>query len=61
MANQDRNQGTSKRGFASMDKEQQREIAKKGGEASHGGRESRESSESRSEAGRKGGKSSKGK
>ncbi|MGZ3747456.1 MAG: KGG domain-containing protein [Pseudobdellovibrionaceae bacterium] len=58
MANQDRNQGTSKRGFASMDKEQQREIAKKGGEASHGGRES---SESRSEAGRKGGKSSKGK
>lgn len=28
---------TSKRGFASMDKEKQREIARKGGQASHGG------------------------
>lgn len=28
---------TSKRGFAAMSKEKQREIAKKGGEASHGG------------------------
>lgn len=27
--------GTSKRGFASMDKEKQREIARKGGEHSH--------------------------
>ncbi len=29
--------GTSKRGFASMDPEKQREIASKGGRASHGG------------------------
>ena len=29
--------GTSNRGFASMDKEKQREIARKGGEASRGG------------------------
>ncbi len=28
---------TSNRGFASMDEDKQREIAKKGGEASHGG------------------------
>jgi len=28
---------TSKRGFASMDAEKQREIASKGGKASHGG------------------------
>jgi uncharacterized protein len=31
-----RNQG-SERGFASMDKEKQREISAKGGKASHGG------------------------
>ena len=30
--------GVSKRGFASMDPERQREIARKGGEASHGSR-----------------------
>jgi general stress protein YciG len=29
--------GTSKRGFASMDESKQREIARKGGRASHGG------------------------
>ncbi|HUO56029.1 MAG TPA: KGG domain-containing protein [Candidatus Paceibacterota bacterium] len=29
--------GTSKRGFAAMDKNKQREIAAKGGRASHGG------------------------
>jgi general stress protein YciG len=29
--------GTSKRGFASMDEDEQREIARKGGKASHGG------------------------
>ena len=29
--------GSSKRGFAGMSKEKQREIAKKGGEASRGG------------------------
>ena len=28
---------SSKRGFAAMSKEKQRDIAKKGGEASHGG------------------------
>lgn len=27
----------SKRGFAAMDKDKQRQIARKGGEASHGG------------------------
>jgi hypothetical protein len=30
-------QNTSNRGFASMDEEKQREIASKGGKASHGG------------------------
>ncbi len=30
-------QNTSNRGFASMDPEKQREIASKGGKASHGG------------------------
>lgn len=34
MANQ-RDQGTSNRGFASMDQEKQREIASKGGRAAH--------------------------
>lgn len=29
--------GTHRRGFASMDPEKQREIARKGGRASHGG------------------------
>jgi len=29
--------GQSKRGFAAMDKQKQREIARKGGQASHGG------------------------
>lgn len=37
MAQNQNNQGKDKRGFASMDEEKQREIAKKGGEASHGG------------------------
>lgn len=31
------NSGKSKRGFAAMDKEKQRAIARKGGQASHGG------------------------
>lgn len=35
MAN--RKTGTSKRGFAAMDPQKQREIAAKGGRASHGG------------------------
>jgi general stress protein YciG len=33
--------GSSKRGFAAMSKEKQREIASKGGQSSHGGRSSR--------------------
>jgi uncharacterized protein len=36
-----RNQGTENRGFASMDKEKQREISAKGGHASQGGGNSR--------------------
>lgn len=36
---------TSKRGFASMDPEKQREIASKGGKASHGGRSSSDDKE----------------
>ena len=48
--------GTSKRGFASMDQEKQREIASKGGKAAHlsGNAHEFTSSEAR-EAGRKGG------
>lgn len=34
---QSKENDTSKRGFASMDEEKQREIASKGGKASHGG------------------------
>ena len=32
------NKSSSRRGFAAMDKDKQREIAAKGGRASHGGR-----------------------
>lgn len=51
----------SKRGFASMDPEQQREIASKGGKAAHEKGTAHEftSSEAK-EAGRKGGKASHG-
>ena len=35
--NQGKGAGTSKRGFASMDEKKQKEIASKGGKASHGG------------------------
>lgn len=46
-----------KRGFASMDKEQQREIASKGGKAAHeSGKAHQWTSETAREAGRKGGK-----
>ena len=38
---------TSNRGFASMDKDKQREIARKGGEASQGGGRSGSSDRSR--------------
>ncbi len=37
-SNQGKKGDTSKRGFASMDAEKQREIASKGVKASHGGR-----------------------
>ena len=66
MAN--RNQGTENRGFASMDKEKQREISAKGGHASHGsgsnsrsqdsGSGTRGGSEQRARAGRQSHKNS---
>lgn len=65
MPNQ-RNQGGqggqgSKRGFAGMDEEKQREIAAKGGRASHEKGNAHEfSSEEAREAGRKGGQASRG-
>ena len=43
MASQ-RSSDTSNRGFASMDKDKQREISAKGGQASHGGGSSGKSS-----------------
>ncbi|RAK66841.1 KGG domain-containing protein [Hymenobacter edaphi] len=50
---------TSKRGFASMDPEQQRRIASEGGKASHAsGRGHEWTSQEAREAGRKGGQSS---
>ena len=52
---------TSKRGFASMDRERQREIARKGGRAAHEqGVAHQWSSEEARKAGRKGGQSSRG-
>ncbi|OON68144.1 hypothetical protein B0919_15205 [Hymenobacter sp. CRA2] len=59
-SNQSRTQSnTSKRGFASMDPEEQRRIASEGGKASHASGRGHEwtSAEAR-EAGRKGGQSS---
>lgn len=54
-------QNSSKRGFAAMDKEQQREIASKGGKASHEQGTGHEfTSEEAREAGRKGGEASGG-
>lgn len=53
--------GTSKRGFASMDPEKQREIARKGGQASHEKGTAHEfTPEEAREAGRKGGRRSRG-
>lgn len=47
---------TSKRGFASMDEDKQREIASKGGKAAHASGNAHEfDSEEAREAGRKGG------
>jgi uncharacterized protein len=53
-SNEGKSKGTSNRGFASMDPEQQREIARKGGEAVSGNREHM------SEIGKKGGEASGG-
>lgn len=54
-------QSTSRRGFASMDRERQREIARKGGRAAHEqGVAHQWSSEEARTAGRKGGQSSRG-
>lgn len=58
MAEAKQNRGTSTRGFASMDPEQQRKIASKGGKAAHAaGRAHEFSTEEAREAGRKGGQS----
>lgn len=52
---------TSKRGFASMDRAKQREIASKGGKAAHAKGTAHEfDSEEAREAGRKGGEASHG-
>jgi general stress protein YciG len=57
----DNNNKRDKRGFASMDEEQQRQIASKGGKAAHEKGTAHEfSSEEAREAGRKGGKASHG-
>lgn len=57
--NQNQN-SDSKKGFASMDEEKQREIASKGGKASHEKGTAHEfSSEEAREAGKKGGQSGK--
>lgn len=58
MADNNNNKGTSNRGFASMDEEQQREIASKGGQSQ--GKENNPGNfandrQKASEAGRKGG------
>lgn len=52
-------QGTSRRGFAAMDRGKQREIASKGGKAAHAKGTAHEfTSEEAREAGRKGGQAS---
>ncbi len=57
MAGEENKTGSSKRGFASMDKEKQREIARKGGEASHQKGTAHEfTPEEASAAGKKGGR-----
>ena len=61
MAKKDQNQNKSNRGFAAMDEEQQREIARKGGQSQ--GKENNPGNfandpERASAAGRKGGQSS---
>jgi general stress protein YciG len=55
------NRSSGKQGFASMDKEKQREIASKGGQAAHEKGTAHEfDSEEAREAGRKGGEASHG-
>lgn len=55
------NNNTSRRGFASMDEDKQREIASKGGKAAHEKGTAHEfTSEEAREAGRKGGEASRG-
>ena len=55
----DRDNGSSRRGFAAMDEDKQREIASKGGKAAHEKGTAHEfSSEEAREAGRKGGEAS---
>ncbi len=55
------NQGSSNRGFASMDEERQREISAEGGRAAHRSGNAHEfTSEEAREAGRKGGEDSGG-
>lgn len=55
------NNGTSRRGFAAMDENKQREIASKGGKAAHAkGTAHQFTSEEAREAGRKGGQASRG-
>ena len=56
MASDNDNRSKSKRGFAAMDEEKQREIASKGGKAAHASGNAHEfDSEEAREAGRKGG------
>lgn len=58
--NDERN-GKSQRGFAAMDKDKQREIAAKGGRTAHETGKAHEfDSEEAREAGRKGGRASRG-
>lgn len=60
MANDNRD-GKSRRGFAAMDEDRQREIASRGGKAAHAsGRAHQFDSEEAREAGRKGGRASGG-
>lgn len=59
MSTKQQGSGTSKRGFASMDPEKQREIARKGGRAAHEKGTAHEfTSEEAAAAGRKGGQAS---
>lgn len=58
---QNNSNGTSRRGFAAMDEEKQREIAAKGGRAAHAkGVAHQFTSEEARKAGRKGGLASRG-